>query len=101
MIDSILDMWVSGRTAYQIGADLGLIESTIKRVVEVARRQRDPRAVLHRYTNGRFYGCQRAAKRTIVLWPQIRVVTIAVVDQHFRRQRQVAVRTRQGVTWGT
>lgn len=76
MIDRILDMWLAGKTAYEIGCDLGLIEATVKCIIETARRQRDPRAGLQRHPCGRFYGDQRAAQRAIVLWPNIRIIEL-------------------------
>lgn len=88
MIDQILDRWSDGSTAYQIGVDLSLAESTVKRVVEVARCQRDNRAGLHRYPNGRFYGSRRSTARAISLWPQIRIITIPW-GQNLNRQRAV------------
>lgn len=94
MIDTILDAWAAGRTAYQIGCDFPWSERTILRIIEAARRFRDPRAVLHRYPNGRFTGRQRAAQRAITLWPQIRIVTV----RHNQRKaylRETPVLSRQ------
>lgn len=95
MIDAILDRWFDGQTAYEIGADVGWMEKTVNKVVERARQRRDPRAVLHRFQNGRFYGCQRAAARAIVLWPMLRIITIKGRDVHRNRGNRTPVRSRQ------
>lgn len=76
MIDTILDMWNVGYDLPKIMRQTRWSMTTVRNVLAIARRQRDPRAGIQRLPNGRFLGGERVAARILVLYPQIRIIEV-------------------------
>jgi hypothetical protein len=76
-IPLVLDLWSLGHIAADIAEKCGLPNAKhVTRIVDNARRLRDPRAVLHCYPNGRVVGNLRKAIDILAGWPELAVVEV-------------------------
>lgn len=87
-IPLVLTLWSLGHIAADIAEKCGLPNAKhVTRIVDNARRLRDPRAVLHCYPTGRVVGNLRKAINIMADWPELAVVE--VVGKHPGRPRKV------------
>lgn len=76
-IPLVLDLWSLGHIAADIAEKCGLPNAKhVTRIVDNARRLRDPRSVLHCYPTGRVVGNLRKAINILADWPELAVVEV-------------------------